>query len=113
MKVNRTFQLAYRLVGAALPIAVVLFTSIAYAQDHSGRELRDLMRDMRGMESRLSRSEIDHARLEERWVAIAARIESMDKTLWWLFVGTFGSVAVSGAVGTDRAVHRYRSRGGT
>ena len=87
-----------RFVGAALPFVLACYGGILYASQDRDLEL-----------ARLLAIEIAAARQEERTSAIAARIDAIDKTLWWLMMATFGSTGVSGVVAADRAAHKWRN----
>jgi len=94
-----------RFVVASVPLLIVCYATITYAQETERTE--------RLMERRLSSVEISVARHEERWVAVVARIDAIDKTLWWLIVATFGGTSVSGVVAADRAMYKWKQNRGT
>ena len=79
------------------PLFGALLTAKVYAQ-----ESRDL-------ERRITSTEIAAARDDERIRAVIGRIDSIDKTLWWLIWIIFGSTTVSGVVAGDRVIYRVRS----
>lgn len=87
---------ALRLIGAVLPFLFACYGGFIYAQESQ-------------TERRLSAVEISSARHDERFLAIVARIDAIDKTLWWLIVATFGGTGVSGAVAADRVIHKRRT----
>ena len=91
-----------RFAGAAAPLVLVVYSSVLYARTQTDTF------ESRRLERRLTDSEIALARQDEKTRAIIARIDSIDKTLWWLIVATFGGTGVSGAVAADRAAHKWR-----
>lgn len=89
-------------------IAVVpLFISTTSLQAHA-QNIESLQQELGVLEKRANAHEIADARIEERWLAVVSRIDSIDKTLWWLIVAIFGSSGVSAVVAGDRAVYLYR-----
>lgn len=91
---------AYRVGVAFVPIGVVTHTARVYAQD------------VDALRHRITELEVTTARQDERWHALSARIDTIDKTLWWLLVATFTGTGVSGAVAVDRATYLFRRKNG-
>lgn len=85
-----------RLLGAGIPFLLACYGAVTYASQEP-------------LEERVAGLEIESARQDERYHAIVARIDAIDKTLWWLVAATLAGTGVSGAVATDRAVHRLKN----
>ena len=86
-----------RFAVAALPFVLACYAGVTYASQD------------RELDGRLAAIEIAAARQDERWLAVVARIDAMDKTLALLMWATFGSTGVSGLVAADRAMHKWRN----
>jgi hypothetical protein len=94
----RKLVLVGRLVGAVLPFLLACYGGVTLALAQAGT-----------LEGRMAMIEIDNARQDERFHAIVARIDAIDKTLWWLVVATVSGTGVSGAVAADRIVYKRRN----
>lgn len=88
------FGWACLMSSGILPFLLACYGAVLYAQTD--------------VERRLAMTEINLARQEERYHALVARIDAIDKTLWWLVVATFGGTGISGAVAADRVAYRWR-----
>ena len=84
-----------RFVGAVLPFVIACYCGVTYGRAQT-------------VETRLSALEIETARHDERWLAVVARIDAIDRTIWWLIMVTVGSTGVSGVVAVDRAAYKWR-----
>ena len=100
---DKTFGVG-RFVCAALPFVIVCYGSVLYARMQDAN-----LEQVTRLERRLTEVEIDSARQDERTLAIVARIDAIDKTLWWLILATFGGTGVSGVVAADRAIYKWKA----
>jgi hypothetical protein len=82
-----------RFFGAVLPVMFAALALRVHAQTS---------------EERLRAVETDMARQDERYHAIIARLDSIDKTQFWLIFSTGAAGIVSGGVAADRAMFRKR-----
>ena len=93
---------AGRMAGAIIPFLMACYGARVYAQsEYDDRELARI-------ERRITSNDISIARQEERWLAVMARIEAQDRTLWWLVVATLSGTGVSGSVAADRIFHKWK-----
>lgn len=82
-----------RFFGAVLPVFFAAMAFRVHAQTS---------------EERLRAVEVNLGRQDERYHAIIARLDSIDKTQFWLIVSTGAAGVVSGGVAADRAMFRKR-----